>query len=124
MSPQTFAYVAYLFASVYITVAVGRRLHRQGCPFLADIFPDRLAMGRAVNNLLLTGYYLVNIAFAVLLLRRPGLLADWHAALSWSTERLGIVLLSLGTLHFLNVMALLLIHRWLHRRTNERAGHG
>lgn len=116
MTPQAFAYVTYLTASVYVTVAVGRRLHRQGCPFLADIVPDRLEVGRAINNLLLTGYYLVNVAFAMLLLRRPESLLDWHAALGWTTQRLGIVMTTLGTMHFLNVCGLLLIHRWLNRR--------
>ena len=110
------AYTVYLSLSLFVTLGVGHRLHRAGCPFLADLFPGRLDVGRAINDALLTGYYLVNIALGVLLLRRPEQLPDLIATADWVCGRLGIVLLILGTLHIMNVLVLLGFHAWLLRR--------
>ncbi|MFV0445347.1 MAG: hypothetical protein ACK5Q5_17355 [Planctomycetaceae bacterium] len=116
MSPRLVADVGYLAVSLYVTVHVGHRLHRQGCPFLEEIFPDRLHVGQAINNLLLTGYYLVNIALAVLMLQRTADVGSFRTALESSTSRLGVVMMTLGVMHAGNIAILLAVHRGLHRR--------
>ena len=116
MSRTAACYLVYLTVSVYVTVIVGRRLHRQGCPFLNEIFAGREAAGRAINDLLLTGYYLVNIALDLLLLRGGVQVTDWLAGGEWLSIRLGVVLTTLGVMHFLNVTVLLAMQWYLGRR--------
>lgn len=123
MTNHAIVYALYLTASLFLTVWVGRRLHRSGCPFLAEVFPDRLDVGRAVNEVLLTGYYLVNLALDVLLLSRPGTLRDWLECVEWLGERVGAVLVTLGGLHLCNVLGLLAVGVWLRRRRRPGGRH-
>ena len=111
MTLQAATYVIYLATSLYVTVYVGHILHRDGCPFLDDIFPERKDVGHAINDLLLTGYYLVNFALDVLLLRHPEPMVNVFDALHWYSHTLGIVLVTLGGMHFLNVAVLITIQR-------------
>jgi hypothetical protein len=123
MTSPAIVYAMYLTASLFLTVWVGRRLHRSGCPFLAEVFPDRLDVGRAVNDFLLTGYYLVNLALDVLLLSRPESLRDMLECLEWLGERVGVVLVTLGGLHMGNVLGLLAVGAWLRRRHRSSGRH-
>lgn len=107
------SYSLYLAASLFVTTYVGHLLHRDGCPLCRDVFRDRPRMGDAVNDSLLVGYYLLNFALDVLLLS-PG--ASIHTpmdALYWISGKLGIVLTTLGGMHFVNVVTLLVGFRLL-----------
>ncbi|WP_431211927.1 hypothetical protein ACQ86N_40105 [Puia sp. P3] len=53
-------YSAYLVIIVLLTVWVARTLFRNGKVFLIDIFHGNEELARAVNNLLLVGFYLIN----------------------------------------------------------------
>ena len=95
-------YVAYLLITVPLTVWVASTLSRHGRVFLADVFEGSEEMARAVNSLLVVGFYLVNLGFVVLFLRSREVvgLTDLFDALS---VKIGTVLLVLGVLHFLNL---------------------
>lgn len=111
MSPLVSTYVAYLAVSAYITVVVGNTLHKHGRPFLVDVFAGRERMADAVNHLLLVGYYLVNLAFVTLTLRAGVHVITWEDALHLLSGKLGVVLATLGVMHFVNVAVLLCVRR-------------
>jgi hypothetical protein len=98
-------YGVYLLASVAMTVWVGRTLFRNGRAFLLDAFDGNAALTDAVNRLLVVGFYLVNIGFVSLFLRTDGRIETVRAAIEFLSGKLGVVLLVLGALHFLNLLA-------------------
>ena len=59
------AYVVYLVLSIGITIWVAKTLFKNGKVFLHDIFHGNQALAESVNNLLLVGFYLVNVGYAV-----------------------------------------------------------
>ncbi len=123
MSFQATIDLVYLLSSLFVTVYVGHLLHRDGCPFLDDIFSRQKELSRAINDLLLTGYYLTNFALDVLLLHHPEPLRNGFDALHWYTRTLGIVLITLGLMHFFNVSLLILIKKTgLARRLQNPSG--
>ena len=95
-------YVIYGVISVSLVVWLARTLFRNGEVFLEDVFADRPELAAAVNKLLVIGFYLLNLGYAFLLLRSN----DAPTALD-ATEilirKLGILLISLGILHFANM---------------------
>lgn len=113
MTPAVGAYLAYLALSLGVTVLVGRTLYRHGRPFLIDVFAGRIWLADATNNVLLAGFYLTNSALVLMFLtvRQPPV--QWHAALIDLTVKLGVVLLTLGVMHFANVAILLVVRRLL-----------
>lgn len=104
-------YSLYLAVSVLITVVVGNSLHRNGRYFVIECLHGNRPVADAVNHLLLAGYYLVNVAFVILNLRRIGRVGGLIAAIESLSTRIGIVCLTLGLLHFINLTALSVARR-------------
>ena len=97
-------YAAYLLISIALTVWVARTLHKNGRVFLIDSFGGHMELADSVNQLLVVGFYLINIGFVVFALkesRRPQDLAETIEALS---TKVGLVLLVLGFMHFFNLL--------------------
>ncbi len=74
-----YAYIAYLFISISVTIWVARALSKHGRVFLIDTFMHNEPLADAVNNLLVVGFYLINVGYVALALRyrrgpptRPG----------------------------------------------------
>jgi hypothetical protein len=94
-------------------------LTRNGLVFLEDVFDDdRLA--RAVNRLLVVGFYLINLGYVSIALRTDRRLDAPSAALEELSRKMGLVLLVLGALHFFNVYAL---SRYRRTRLRQNAPH-
>ena len=103
-------YVVYLVASAALTVWVGGTLFKNGRVFLVSVFQEtRLA--DSVNHLLVVGFYLVNLGAAALLINAGGAPASFADMVQETVTRIGVVLLVLGSMHFLNMLVLYLIRR-------------
>ena len=98
------AYVAYLLIAVPITVWVASTLSHNGRVFLADVFESKTELADAVNKLLVVGFYLLNLGFVMLYLRGGGEVANLTGLFETLSVKIGIVMLVLGVIHFVNVM--------------------
>jgi hypothetical protein len=99
-------YVTYAVLSLGLTIWLARTLFNSGAVFLEKVF-DTPEMARAVNRLLVVGFYLLNLGYACLLLKAES--SDTPiAAIETLAQKLGMLLLSLGVMHFGN---LYLFHR-------------
>ena len=58
-----FTYLAYIFVSLGITIWVGRTLNRNGRIFLLENYADKPQLADAINQMLLVGFYLINIGY-------------------------------------------------------------
>lgn len=97
-------YLAYLLTAVPITIWVATTLMRHGRVFLGDVFGVDSGLADAVNKLLVVGFYLVNLGFVMLYLRTDGRVADLAGLLETVSVKIGVVMLMLGVIHFINVM--------------------
>ena len=97
------SYLAYLGISILVTVWVARTLHKHGRIFLIDSFMGNEKLADSVNHLLVVGFYLINIGFVTLALRYGDRPADAQTALEILSSKVGLVLVVLGFMHFLNL---------------------
>ncbi|MFE0582941.1 hypothetical protein [Streptomyces sp. NPDC058874] len=100
------AYVIYLLISIGLTVWVARTLSRNGRVFIGDVLHGNEKLADAVNQLLVVGFYLVNIGFVTLYLRSTDEVGTARALFETLSVKLGVVLLVLGVMHLGNVWAL------------------
>jgi hypothetical protein len=105
MDPKVWMYFGYLVVSVGLTIWVATTLARNGLVFLEDVFADS-KLARAINQLLVMGFYLLNLGFVTVAMRSSSRIADASAALETLSLKIGWVLLVLGILHFCNVFFL------------------
>jgi len=121
-------YLVYVLTSVAMTVYVGRTLHHNGRRFLVDVMADE-GLADSVNHLLLVGFYLVNLGAAALLINTAGSPITAADTVKTLVTMLGLVLLTLGALHFGNLAVLHRVRRstqarkyaeWYYRQPPEQ----
>ena len=98
-----YSYFVYLAISLTVTVWVARTLHRRGRVFLIDAFQGHEDLADSVNHLLVVGFYLINVGYVAFALRTTNTPADLRQAIELVSDKLGVVLLVLGAMHFFNL---------------------
>jgi len=96
-------YVVYLLISVALTIWVARTLYKRGAIFLVDAFHGSSELADSVNHLLVVGFYLINIGYVSLALKTGATILTSRAAIELLSDKVGMVLLVLGGMHFFNL---------------------
>lgn len=99
-------YLLYLVITIFLTIWVARTLFRHGRIFLIGIFHGETELADAVNKLLLVGFYLVNVGYAVYTLKIFGAVDSLELLIERLSEKVGLIILILGAMHFFNLFIL------------------
>ena len=97
------SYIAYLLITITLTVWVATTLFRNGKVFLIDIFHGNRELADSVNNLLLVGFYLVNLGYTVYTLQVTSDISNSREVIEILSIKVGWIILILGGMHFLNL---------------------
>ena len=102
-------YAAYALVTVPLVVWLARTLFKNGAVFLDTVFEDH-RIAEAVNRLLVVGFYLFNLGYALLWMKAEAAETEIAAVetLAW---KLGALLLALGAMHFFNMYLFYRIRR-------------
>ncbi|HYL35935.1 MAG TPA: hypothetical protein VEV17_08495 [Bryobacteraceae bacterium] len=98
-----YSYFVYLAISLTVTVWVARTLHRRGRIFLLDAFQGQTELADSVNHLLVVGFYLINVGYVAFALKTAENPNNLRQAIELVSDKLGLVLLVLGLMHFFNL---------------------
>ncbi|MEP7237955.1 MAG: hypothetical protein ABI685_08825 [Ferruginibacter sp.] len=96
-------YSFYLLITIALTIWVARTLFKNGKVFLIDIFHGNKELADSVNNLLLVGFYLINIGYAVYTLQVTGTIVNTQEVIEKLSLKIGLIILILGAMHFFNL---------------------
>lgn len=115
--------LVYLSISLTVTIKVGALLHKHGTVFLIHHLQGLESLARSINHLLLVGFYLLNIGYILIVMNihhfelNMGLdLLNSSSPLNFLSSHLGVVLLSLGIIHFVLLRVLVM---WRPQITNN-----
>lgn len=97
------SYIAYLVITITLTIWVATTLFKNGKIFLIDIFHGNRELADSVNNLLLVGFYLVNLGYAVYTLQVTSEITNLREVIEILSIKVGWIILILGGMHFLNL---------------------
>ena len=104
-------YLVYVLISVNVTIWVARTLYKRGAIFLVDAFHGNKELADSVNHLLVVGFYLINIGYVSLALKTAAIISTSRAAIELLSDKMGMVLLILGGMHFFNLYVFSRIRR-------------
>ena len=110
MNLNIITYTIYLPIIVFITVRIGWLCYKNGELFLYTLFEDK-SLVKSINNLLLIGYYLTNIGYAIITISYWEPIHNVVEIISSLTFTLGKIILILATLHYNNIFWLQLTHK-------------
>lgn len=112
---NTIAYIVYLLITYLITVRVGFIFYRNGRVFILALLHDDVQLTNFINRILLTGYYLLNLGYATVMLSTWDTIHTWKALVLSIVMMTGKIMLTLAVVHFCNMAVIYLIGK----RTNH-----
>lgn len=110
MDWTTVEHLVYLLIAVPLTLWVGRSMSHNGSIFLRDVF-EKGDVAEATNQLLLVGFYLLNLGFVLLWLQVGTTGAGLAALIESLSAKVGVVMLGIGAAHLFNVSVFSKIRR-------------
>lgn len=96
-------YAIYLPIALLLTFVVSRTLFKNGKIFMLDIFKGREDIANATNHLFETGFYLLNIGFALMLLQMSVHDNTYQTLVEELSYKIGGFAIYLGVMLFLNL---------------------
>ncbi len=106
---NTIAYILYLIITYIITVRVGFVFYRNGRVFILELLHQDTQLTDFINRILLTGYYLLNLGYAALMLRSWDTIHTWTALLLSIVTMTGKIMITLAVIHFCNMAVIYFI---------------
>ncbi len=105
MDLNVLTYVLYLALALPLTLWVARALHRYGKVFLVDVFHGDEVLAYTVNQLLVIGFYLLNLGYVALFMTSHAKVDTARRVFEVLSTKVGAVALVIGVVHFANVWA-------------------
>jgi len=96
-------YSVYIPVALMLTFFVARTLFRNGKIFMLDIFGGREPIAMATNKLFEVGFYLLNVGFALLIIRINQVQLDTQQLIEILSAKIGGFSIYLGVMLFLNL---------------------
>ncbi len=116
-------YLVYLPITFYITIHIGKVCYTNGEHYLARIINDHPEIVKAINSLLLLGYYLLNLGYAAITLSFWPNIDNWIVLIETIGTKLGQIILLLGVMHFNNMLMTYLIAQRINRTQTKNMNH-
>jgi len=108
MNLNILAYTVYGLLTCYIILWVGRQFHQNGRVFIISLFGRDISLADTTNNLLLMGYYLFNIGYAIIQFSYWSQIQSLDELVSSIALKTGRLLFVLVGLHYLNMLSIYL----------------
>jgi len=96
-------YGIYLPIALFLTYYVSKTLFKNGKIFMLDIFKGREDIAQATNKLFETGFYLLNIGFALMILELNLYQDTYQALIERLSYKIGGFAIYLGIMLFFNL---------------------
>lgn len=97
------AYSIYLPIVILLTFYVANNLFKNSIVYMKDIFNGRQEIATATNTLFKIGFYLLNLGFALLILKISGLINTAQSTIEVLSMKVGGFSIYLGVMLFMNM---------------------
>lgn len=96
-------YAIYLPIALFLTYYVSKTLFKNSKIFMLDIFRGREEIANATNTLFETGFYLLNLGFALMILEITLYKDDYQSLIEALSYKIGGFAIYLGIMLFINL---------------------
>ncbi len=103
MNYNILSYILYLPLIFFITIKVGWMFYKNGELFLITLFENNITLTKNINNLLLIGYYLVNLGYSIITISYWDKIDNLIELINSLSSTLGKIIVLLALLHYNNI---------------------
>ncbi len=120
MNPLAWTYILYLCVTTGLTIWVARTLRSSGVVLMVgDDAPKPIA--DALSHLLVIGFYLINFGIISFAVKTGDQVRDAQTAIELLSSKVGMILVALGSMHFLMLLVFLTARRNAEHEATERS---
>ena len=116
MTFNIIGYLIYLPITAFIIIIVGKSFHKHGILYIKSIIPD-IKLATSLNNLLLFGYFLINIGYALTSIIKWKHISSLHQLIEEVSLRTAYIILLLTLMHYINIASIAL---WSYYKNNHQ----
>jgi F0F1-type ATP synthase assembly protein I len=96
-------YAVYLPTALFLTFYVSKTLFKNSKVYMLDIFKGREEIANATNKLFETGFYLLNLGFALLIMKITAYEDNYQTLIEALSSKIGGFSIYLGVMLFFNL---------------------
>ena len=106
MNLNIISYSIYLLITTFIIIKVGKICYQNGNIYVAELIPEHEDLGQKTNQILLAGYYLLNIGYCAMTLIYWDKILSFNQLIEVISVKSAIIICSISILHYLNIFIL------------------
>ena len=122
MNYNVLAYSLFVSIVGFMTIWVGFVFYKNGKFYLYNLLNKNVEMANYINKILLIGYYLINLGYALFTIIFWRAIHSYTEMLERVCTNAGIMILGLGIMHFINLFWIYLFHKNI--KTNKSINYG
>jgi len=106
MNLNLIAYLIYFLITILIIVKVGKICYNNGNIYVSQLIPNHEDLCLKINQLLLVGYYLLNIGYCAMTIISWENIETLAELTEVITSKLALIIITIAILHYINVILL------------------
>lgn len=120
MSYNAVGYTIFLVVIFFVTFQIGWKFYKNGEVYIHMLMPDDSHLVKAINKMLLVGYYLLNLGYASLSISSWPLIDSQEKLCSFLSDHVGFIIFMLAMIHYFNLIWLLLYSRYINKKNKNK----
>ena len=106
MNLNIIGYLIYLIITTIIIIKVGLICYQNGNIFVSELLPNHEDLCQKTNQILLVGYYLLNIGYCAMTLISWEKILSLNQLIEIISVKSAIIICSISILHYFNIFIL------------------
>ena len=106
MNLNIIGHCIYLTITGIIILRVGKICYDNGNVFVSQLIPDHKELCTQTNQILLSGYYLLNLGYCAMTLVSWKALTNYSQLIELIASKTAIIILIIAFMHYLNIIIL------------------
>lgn len=103
MNLNIIGYIIYLLITTFIIINVGKICYRNGNIYVAQLIPEHEDLCQKTNQVLLIGYYLLNLGYCAMTLISWDKIISYPQLVEVISTKTAIIICIIAMLHYFNI---------------------
>lgn len=106
MNLNIIGYIIYLSITSFIIIKVGKICYQNGNVFVSQLIPNHEELCLKINQVLLVGYYLLNLGYCAMTLISWKKIAETNQLIEVIAYKSAIIICTISIMHYINIFLL------------------
>lgn len=106
MNLNIIGYLIYFGITIFIIVKVGKVCYNNGNIYVSQLIPDHEELCQKINQMLLIGYYLLNIGYCAMTIISWQKINTTENLIEIIASKSAVIIVTIAIMHYINILLL------------------